>query len=124
MGIYDVGYGGFGAFQNNIRINDIPKVDPVKPVSEVKPVEQEPKTTVDIQEIDNRPRVNTPDEVALGFNRGDDHSYIGSEKDIEKLDVAKAISSMQQDSVLQEYNYFVGSPGNVFSSEDGTVITK
>ena len=40
------------------------------------------------------------------------------------LDVQKAISAMQQDSVLQEYNYFVGSSDKVFSSSDGVVLAK
>lgn len=126
MSIYDVGYGGFGAFQNNFRIDNIPKVEQVKPIEEVKPAEpdkQQPKA-LDIVEVDDRPRRTDPNSVSLDFNKGNDHSYIGSTKDIEKLDVAKAISAMQQDSVLQEYNYFVGSSDKIFSSEDGVVIAK
>ena len=125
MGIYDLGYGGFGAFQNNYRINDIPRVDinkPVIPVEEVKEPAQSPK--IEIEEINKAPRSTDPNSVSLEFNKGNDYSYIGSTKDIENLDVAKAISDMQQDSILQEYNYFVGSGANVFSSEDGTVIAK
>ncbi len=125
MGIYDLGYGGFGAFQNNYRISDIPRVDvnkPVTPVEEVKEAVQSPK--IEIEEINKAPRSTDPNSVSLEFNKGNDYSYIGSTKDIEKLDVAKAISDMQQDSILQEYNYFVGSGANVFSSEDGTVIAK
>ena len=125
MGIYDLGYGGFGAFQNNYRINDIPRVDinkPAIPVEEVKEPAQSPK--IEIEEINKAPRSTDPNSVSLEFNKGNDYSYIGSAKDIENLDVAKAISDMQQDSILQEYNYFVGSGANVFSSEDGTVIAK
>ena len=125
MSIYDVGYGGFGAFQNNYRINDIPRVDinkPAIPVEEVKEPAQSPK--IEIEEINKAPRSTDPNSVSLEFNKGNDYSYIGSTKDIENLDVAKAISDMQQDSILQEYNYFVGSGANVFSSEDGTVIAK
>ena len=125
MGIYDLGYGGFGAFQNNYRINDIPRVDinkPAIPVEEVKEPAQSPK--IEIEEINKAPRSTDPNSVSLEFNKGNDYSYIGSTKDIENLDVAKAISDMQQDSILQEYNYFVGSGANVFSSEDGTVIAK
>lgn len=124
MGIYDVGYGGFGAFRNDIRIDNIPKVNEVKPVEEVKPVAEESKQSIEIREVDNRPRSVDPGQTNLEFNRGNDYSYIGKNKDIANLDVAKAISDMQQDSVLQEYNYFVGSNGKVFSSEDGTVIAK
>ncbi len=124
MSIYDVGYGGFGAFQNNFRINDIPKVEQVKPVEEVKPsVEVNEPKKLDIQEIE-RPRTTDPNSISIEFNKGNDHSYIGSTKDIAGLDVQKAISAMQQDSVLQEYNYFVGSADKVFSSSDGVVLAK
>ena len=37
---------------------------------------------------------------------------------------AKAISDMKKDSVLQEYQYFVGSSQSFMSSADGTVILK
>ena len=124
MGIYDVGYGGFGSFRSDYRISNIPKA----PVEEVKPVEQlveAPKAReLDIQEIDNRPRSIDPNSVSLSFNKGNDFSYIGSDKDINGLDMQKAISDMKQDSILQEYNYFVGSASNVFKSEDGIVLTK
>ena len=75
MSIYDVGYGGFGAFQNNFRINDIPKAEQVKPVEEVKPSAEvnEPKK-LDIQEIE-RPRTTDPNSISLEFNKGNDHSY-------------------------------------------------
>ena len=125
MGIYDLGYGGFGALNNNYRINEIPKAEPVKPVEETKPAElkSEPRK-LDIQEIDRSYRNADIKDVALSFNKGSDFSYIGSTSDIRSLDVEKAISDMQQDDVLKEYNYFVGSAGNVYSSEDGTVIAK
>lgn len=124
MGIYDVGFGGFGSFTSDYRINNIPKA----PVEEVKPIEkpvEAPKTQeLSIQEVDNRPRAIDPNSVSLSFNKGNDFSYIGSDKDIAGLDMQKAISDMKQDSILQEYNYFVGSASNVFRSEDGIVLAK
>lgn len=124
MGIYDVGYGGFGSFRSDYRINNIPKA----PVEEVKPVEkpiEAPKPQLDIQEVDNRAsRSIDPNNVSLSFNKGNDFSYIGSDKDIAGLDMQKAISDMKQDSILQEYNYFVGSASNVFRSDDGIVLSK
>ena len=96
MGIYDVGYGGFGAFRNDIRIDNIPKVNEVKPAEEVKPIAEEPKKSYEIREVDLRPRSVDPGQTNLEFNRGNDYSYIGKTKDIESLDVAKAISDMQR----------------------------
>ncbi len=125
MGIYDVGYGGFGAFQSNYRINDIPKAGQVEKIEPVKPVEETvKKPEILIEEVNKAPRSTDPNSVSINFNKGDDYSYIGSDKDITKLDIDKAISDMKQDTILREYNYFVGSAGNVFSSEDGTVLAK
>ena len=57
-------------------------------------------------------------------NKNNDFSYIGRDKDIQALDIQKAISDMKQDSILQEYQYFVGSARNIYQSEDGMVIPK
>ena len=125
MGINDVGYGGYGAFVSNYRINDIPKADQVEKITPVKPVEEvDKKREYLIEEVNKAPRSTDPNRVSITFNKGDDYSYIGSEKDITGLDMQKAVSDMKQDSILQEYNYFVGSASNVFSSEDGVVLAK
>ena len=65
------------------------------------------------------------DEVAEQFS--DDFGYIGKDKDIHNLDVEKAVSEMQKDKVLQQYQFFVdaGEADRVlFGSEDGIVIRK
>lgn len=62
--------------------------------------------------------------ISLTFRSGDDYSYIGKESSIDNLDVMKAVSDMQKDSVLQQYQTFVGSDDTMFSSEDGVVIRK
>ncbi|MBQ1194361.1 MAG: hypothetical protein IIX45_09645 [Lachnospiraceae bacterium] len=49
-----------------------------------------------------------------------DKEFIGSESDINGLDVQKAVSDMQKDSILQQYQYFVGN----ISTEDGMVIRR
>ncbi len=63
--------------------------------------------------------------VSLTFHRRGDFNTIGRDSDIRSLDVEKAISDMKKDSVLQQYQYFVGSSRNlVDESADGTVIQK
>jgi hypothetical protein len=57
----------------------------------------------------------------------DDFGHIGREKDLEKLDVEKAVSDMRKDKMLEQYQFFVeaGQTDNVlFGSEDGIVIRK
>lgn len=54
-----------------------------------------------------------PGSISLTFNREESFDYIGSDSDTAKLDVQKAVSDMQKDSVLQEYQYFVGGKQNL-----------
>lgn len=72
---------------------------------------------------DRRPSTALED-ISLSFNKNETYDYIGSESEINTLDMQKAISDMQKDSVLQEYQYFVGNSQNLFASEDGLVIPK
>lgn len=62
--------------------------------------------------------------LSLTFRSADDYGYIGKDSSIESLDVKKAVSDMQKDSVLQQYQTFVGGSDMVLSSEDGMVIRK
>ena len=49
-----------------------------------------------------------------------DKNLIGSNRNLESLDMEKAISRMQKDKVLQQYNFFVAD----VNSEDGFVVKK
>ncbi len=61
-----------------------------------------------------RPRKDAPlDDISVTFNRQDDFGYIGRDKDIESLDIDRAISDMKKDQILQQYQYFVGSARNL-----------
>ena len=65
------------------------------------------------------------EDISITFNKQEGFGYIGQDKDIQTLDVQKAISDMKKDQVLQQYQYFVGSARNLMAqSADGTVITK
>lgn len=71
------------------------------------------------------PRQAELEDISLTFNKQDNFGYIGKDSDINKLDMEKAISDMQKDKVLQQYNYFVGSSKNLMENNpDGTVIAK
>lgn len=64
-------------------------------------------------------------DISLTFNKENDFGYIGSDSDLGKLDMDKAISDMKKDSVLEQYQYFVGNQGmNILSSMDGSVVMK
>lgn len=82
-------------------------------------------------ETPSDPVVRKPDapleDIALTFHRQDDFSYLGQDSDIHSLDVERAITDMQKDKMLRQYQYFVGSARNVYESTqspDGIVIPK
>lgn len=65
------------------------------------------------------------EDISITFNKQESFGYIGKDSDIQSLDVQKAISDMRKDSVLQQYQYFVGSARNLMShSADGAVLAK
>lgn len=65
------------------------------------------------------------EDISISFNKQEEYDYLGQENDIQKLDVQKAVSDMQKDQVLQQYQYFVGSKSNIVSqSNDGIVVAK
>ena len=72
-------------------------------------------------------RIADLEQVSLKFNKEDSFDYIGMDSSLNNLDMQKAISDMQKDQVLQSYQYFVGSAGNLFGEappEDGMVVLK
>ena len=111
-------------YMQDYRINDIPRVDAPKPEpAQVKENTGAAKPSVTIEPVeDRRPRSVDPNEVSLSFNKNNDYGYIGKDKDLSLLDMEQAISMMRQDSILQDYQYFVGSSKDIFNSEDGRVI--
>lgn len=127
MSIY--GIGQYGNFQSQYRIADIPKVDveqkAASPVKEQQDalINSSSLSIVEGQQADER-QFTDPNEISIGINKNDDFSYIGKDKDIHNLDIRKAISDMQKDSILQDYQYFVGNAREIYHSEDGIVLSK
>lgn len=137
MGIQ--GISDYNSFFQNYRIPNIPNVpeqDAEKVI--VKPAEtsvspaagegQQLLAAAEQEEVRNPVRKNADlENISLKFNTGEDYGYIGKDSDIASLDMQKAISDMKKDSVLEQYQYFIGSV-KAFSDEmnpaDGIVIKK
>lgn len=131
-----MGIGGVSDYSNlfrNYKVPEIPAVDyrRLSNVEEALPqAEQSEQSSRDIslsveENQAKRPGPTDINEVSLSFNRGEDYGYIGSDSDIAALDMQKAISDMQKDKVLQQYQYFVGESRNLQNAdEDGAVILK
>lgn len=127
------GISDYSSYFQNYRIPNIPEVKPGQIEQQEKlkpaPVRPQEKTVITEQEPVRNPAGKTADleNISLKFNTGEDYGYIGKDSDIEQLDMQKAISDMQKDSILQQYQYFVGSSQNLMTEnifDDGIVIPK
>ena len=73
---------------------------------------------------DIKPRQNASlEDISLSLNEPSGFEMKGRESDILSLDMEKAVSDMQKDQALMQYQYFVGD-NNLMGSEDGIVIAK
>ena len=122
-------YNGFSNY-NTLRadylrsnIEDIKLNENVKPETVEEPKENESLVSSSLA-IDRRSKVANLEDISLTFNKEDDFGLIGSEAPIKSLDMEKAISEMKMDTILQEYQFFVGNHKPILSNEDGVVIPK
>lgn len=56
-------------------------------------------------------------DYAQEYRAGESYDLKGVDSDINQLDVQKALSDMDKDKVLQEYQYFVGENLNTYSKQ-------
>lgn len=97
-------------------------------LNNIPPATEQPKVTSEDQGSKQesispiRERLETKEVVDYAQNKGlaADPSLIGTEKSLESLDIEKAMSTMQKDKVLQQYNFFVGD----INASDGFMIRK
>jgi hypothetical protein len=124
--------GAYNSVLQNYRVPTIPtvSVDEVKQ-QDLQRIQEQNSPVLNTYEEPSVPAVRKPDaqleDISVTFNRQEDFGYIGKDSDIFSLDVEKAVSDMQKDRVLQQYQYFVGSSQNLYEprqSEDGIVIPK
>ncbi len=74
------------------------------------------------------PKTAKLEDISLSFNVNETYGYIGKDADLQKLDITSAISDVQKDKVLEQYQYFV-EPKQVADpvvarTMDGMVIRK
>lgn len=88
-------------------------------------VNVKPSPVMDLKLDSIKPRANASiEDISLSLNKPSEFEMKGRESDINELDITKAVSDMQKDGALQQYQYFVGSENPMFQSEDGVVIPK
>lgn len=121
------GFSGVSSYYS--KAYEIPSVTPeeVKKQDELQQTAQPvPKAeALEMQGTYNRSRTTDLENISLTFNKEESFDYLGSESSLMNLDMQKAISDMKRDSVLQEYQYFVGRSQNLFiNPADGIVLPK
>ncbi|MBQ0042779.1 MAG: hypothetical protein KBS85_05600 [Lachnospiraceae bacterium] len=137
IGAIGSGFDNFGGLYNSYRLQNIPTVDEntVRAQDAAKAgneaaqgvdagvVSQKQQVEEGSQET-RASRIANLQDISLTFNKDDDFSYIGADSPLDKLDMDKAISDMKKDSVLEQYQYFVGSQANITNTADGAVFLK
>lgn len=129
--------GQYGGLYNRYPIEPLPRIsaEDVKRQEEQsaqQPIQQQGTEYVSenyasTQEPDTRSRMADLDNIYLTFNENETFDYIGQDAGLENLDIMSAISDMQKDEILQQYQYFVGPKelnAVVASTPDGIVIQK
>lgn len=90
-------------------------------------VKEEPLREEAVQEepLGLRPAVAKLEDISLEFNPNAEFDFAGRDSSIADLDVEKAISDMKKDSILEQYQYFVGDQKtSLVNDEDGIVFQK
>lgn len=83
---------------------------------------QQSSPLMDLRLDDIRPRENASiEDISLSLNQNQGFDMKGRESELASLDIQKAVSDMQKDQVLQQYQFFVGDNG---IGQDGIVIQK
>ena len=71
------------------------------------------------------PRENASlEDVSLSLKSNMPYELKGRESNIEDLDIDKAVSDLQKDSALMQYQYFVGDSEMILQNDDGAVMRK
>ena len=84
----------------------------------------------DSEQIQNVEGYKKLDNVSVSFNKNDSYGYIGSSKDITKLDQTSNVDNKVKSGIFNDYLYYAGSSttGNAqtphFISDDGSVTLK
>lgn len=85
-----------------------------------------PASSMNLRLDDIKPRQNASlENISLSLNESaSSFEMKGRDSDIASLDIKKAVSDMQKDKTLMQYQYFVGESNPFVNTEDGIVIAK
>ena len=64
------------------------------------------------------------EDISLSFSYDRENAMNGADTDISRLDMEKMVSDAKKDSILSQYQYFVGDSFSIEDLNDGIVIAK
>ena len=131
---------GLGSFDmmsryNRISVNDqaVSSVKPVntKPAEESVAVNEKPaeenkpelKVNLNLEGMRRRSGYNRED-ISKDFSRREAFSLSGIDENFMNSEIQKAVSTMEKDQSLQQFQYFVGDSNILVDDADGIVIRK
>lgn len=131
MGIGNIS--DYGNLLQNYRIPSIPEVSVKEAAAQNTPKENNPVLNTPAVSKEQPSYVRRPSEemkledVSLSLGGNEPFEMIGRDSKLEKLDIEAAVSDMKKDSILEQYQFFVGSSQNILENSmepDGIVIAK
>ena len=72
------------------------------------------------KQVNTAPRQSDPNDFTFDFKKNNDFNLVAARNEMEDIDLEKAMSDMQKETVLNQYKYFVGTP-NLGRDDDGMV---
>ena len=128
---FNTGYNAYNipSVKDNQQVN--PAQNPVKESQQSQPKEQEEKKGFDLTvEVPARENASI-ENVAISFGQYDSSSIdLFADMGLASRDMKQAISGMQKDQILHEYQYFVGGKdltgkeSNIIAGTDDGVVIK
>jgi len=104
------------------KVNE--SVNEIKPVaSEPKEEPQELKVNLNLEGMRRRSAFSF-DDISRDFSKRELFSINSVDENTMQSKMQKAVSEMEEDSSIQQYQYFVGNSNVILDNEDGTVIMK
>ena len=113
---------------SQVSVEDVKKQDEESMRREMQQTTEPLQVDTPQESFSQAPRMAKLEDVSLSFNVNETYDYIGRDANLQNLDIMSAISDMQKDKVLQQYQYFVGpkqmADPVIARTMDGMVIQK
>lgn len=100
---------------NSIRLNEL-RNQQIIASKEAHLQPEEPE--IQVQDSVQLEQTYTSYDYAQEYRAGETYELKGEDADINKLDVAKAVSDLDKDQILQQYQYFVGEASYAVAKEN------